>query len=39
MITGNFEHIISTDTEFGKYKYMVIWRVDFSVSFLHAELK
>ena len=36
---GNYTYKISTNTDLKKYKYVVIWCVDFSVSFGHAELK
>ena len=36
---GNYTYKISTNTNLKKYKYVVIWCVDFSVSFGHAELK
>ena len=38
-ISGNYSYTIPADTDLSKYKYVVIWCVDFSVSFGHAELK
>jgi len=37
-ISGDFEYIIPSNTDLNKYKYVVIWCVDFSVSFGHAIL-
>jgi hypothetical protein len=37
--SGNYEYGIPSGTNLGKYKYVVIWCVDFSVSFGNAELK
>ncbi|MRT92366.1 DM13 domain-containing protein [Ancylomarina sp. 16SWW S1-10-2] len=38
-IEGDFEYSIPSGTDLTKYKYVLIWCVDFSVSFGHAELK
>ena len=38
-VEGNFNYAIPADTDLKKYKYVVVWCVDFSVSFGHAELK
>ena len=38
-IKGDFEYSIPDDTDLNKHKLVVIWCVDFSVSFGHAELK
>lgn len=38
-IEGNFKYNIPDNTDLKKYKYVVVWCVDFSVSFGHAELK
>ena len=38
-IEGNFEYDIPPNTDLEKYKYVVVWCVDFSVSFGHAELE
>lgn len=38
-IEGNFNYDIPDNTDLNKYKYVVVWCVDFSVSFGHAELK
>jgi len=37
-IEGNYTYDIPEDTDLDKYKYVVIWCVDFLVSFGHAEL-
>lgn len=37
-IEGNYSYDIPEDTDLDKYKYVVIWCVDFLVSFGHAEL-
>jgi len=37
-IEGNYTYDIPEDTDLDKYKYVVIWCVDFLVSFDHAEL-
>jgi len=37
--SGNYEYVIPSDTNLEKYKYVVIWCVDFLVSFGNAELK
>ncbi len=37
-IEGNFEYDIPANTDLDTYKYVVVWCVDFSVSFGHAEL-
>lgn len=36
---GSFTYIIPSGTDLSKYKKVVIWCIDFSVSFGHAELK
>ena len=38
-IEGDFEYDIPSNTDLMKYKYVVVWCVDFSVSFGHAELE
>ncbi len=38
-IEGNFEYSIPSGTDLTKYKYVLIWCVDFSVSFGHAILE
>lgn len=38
-IEGDYSYTIPADTDLTKYKYVVIWCVDFSVSFGYAELK
>ena len=38
-IEGNFEYTIPSGTDLTKYKYVLIWCVDFSVSFGHAVLE
>lgn len=38
-VEGNFTYTIPDDTDLEKYKFVVVWCVDFSVSFGHAELK
>ena len=38
-IEGNYTYDIPENTDLEKYKYVVIWCVDFLVSFGHAELK
>jgi len=38
-IEGNFEYNIPSETDLTKYKYVLIWCVDFSVSFGHAILE
>ena len=38
-VNGNYSYTIPANTDLSKYKYVVIWCVDFSVSFGHAELK
>lgn len=38
-ISGNYSYAIPANTDLTKYKYVVIWCVDFLVSFGHAELK
>jgi len=38
-IQGDFTYNVPTNTDFGKYKLVNIWCVDFSVSFGTAELK
>lgn len=37
-ISGNYSYSIPSGTDLSAYKYVVIWCVDFSVSFGHAEL-
>ena len=37
-INGNYSYTIPNNTDLSVYKYVVIWCVDFSVSFGHAEL-
>ena len=37
-ISGNYSYAIPANTDLSIYKYVVIWCVDFSVSFGHAEL-
>lgn len=38
-ISGDYDYTIPANTDLNKYKIVVIWCVDFSVSFGHAELK
>jgi len=38
-IEGDFNYAIPANTDLSIYKYVVVWCVDFSVSFGHAELK
>ena len=38
-IEGDYEYNIPDNTDLEKYKFVVVWCVDFSVSFGHAELK
>jgi hypothetical protein len=38
-IEGDFQYDIPSGTELTKYKYVLIWCVDFSVSFGHAKLE
>ncbi len=38
-ISGDYDYTIPANTDLNKYKVVVIWCVDFSVSFGHAELK
>ena len=38
-ISGDYTYAIPANTDLSKYKYVVIWCVDFLVSFGHAELK
>ena len=38
-IEGDFQYNIPANTDLGRYKFVVVWCVDFSVSFGHAELK
>ena len=38
-IEGDFDYDIPANTDLEKYKYVVVWCVDFSVSFGHAELE
>ena len=38
-LDGNYEYEIPAGTDIEKYKYVVVWCIDFSVSFGHAELK
>lgn len=38
-IEGDFDYKIPKSADLKRYKYVVIWCVDFSVSFGHTELK
>jgi hypothetical protein len=38
-LNGDYSYAIPAGTDVGKYKYVVVWCIDFSVSFGHAELK
>ncbi len=38
-LEGNYNYTIPEGTDIEKYKYVVVWCIDFSVSFGHAELK
>ena len=38
-LEGDFNYAIPAGTDIEKYKYVVVWCVDFSVSFGHAELE
>ena len=38
-LDGDYDYAIPPGTDIEKYKYVVVWCVDFSVSFGHAELK
>ena len=38
-IEGKFEYEIPANSDLNKFKYVVVWCVDFSVSFDHAELE
>ena len=38
-LEGDFNYAIPVGTDIEKYKYVVVWCIDFSVSFGHAELK
>jgi len=38
-LEGDYDYAIPAGTDIEKYKYVVVWCVDFSVSFGHAELK
>lgn len=38
-IEGDFNYAIPANTDLSTYKFVVVWCVDFSVSFGHAELK
>ena len=38
-ISGDYDYVIPSNTDLTKYNLVVIWCVDFSVSFGHAELK
>ena len=38
-IEGDFNYEIPANTDLATYKFVVVWCVDFSVSFGHAELK
>ena len=38
-VEGDFTYEIPKDTDLDKYKFVVVWCVDFLVSFGHAELK
>ncbi len=37
-LNGDYNYAIPAGTDVGKYKYVVVWCIDFSVSFGHAEL-
>lgn len=38
-LEGDYNYAIPAGTDIEKYKYVVVWCIDFSVSFGHAELK
>ena len=38
-LDGDYNYDIPVGTDIEKYKYVVVWCIDFSVSFGHAELK
>ena len=38
-INGDYDYVIPSNTNLTKYNIVVIWCIDFSVSFGHAELK
>ena len=38
-LEGDYEYDIPENTDLSKYKFLVVWCIDFSVSFGHAELK
>lgn len=38
-LEGDYNYAIPAGTDIEKYKYVVVWCVDFSVSFGHAELE
>ena len=38
-LDGDYNYAIPAGTDIEKYKYVVVWCIDFSVSFGHAELK
>ena len=38
-VDGNYEYSIPANTDLSKFKYVVVWCVDFSVGFGYAELK
>jgi hypothetical protein len=38
-VNGNYTYAIPENKDLSKYKIMNVWRVDFSVSFRHCELK
>jgi hypothetical protein len=38
-LDGDYDYAIPAGTDIEKYKYVVVWCIDFSVSFGHAELK
>lgn len=37
-LDGDYDYAIPAGTDIEKYKYVVVWCIDFSVSFGHAEL-
>ena len=37
-LEGDYNYTIPAGTDIEKYKYVVVWCIDFSVSFGHAEL-
>jgi len=38
-LEGDYNYAIPSGTDIEKYKYVVVWCIDFSVSFGYAELK